>query len=106
MVKLERGGKYFFERNGSGMIAFTVGGNYKSGNGAAIVASHVDALTAKLKPISKKPTSAGYVQLGVAPYAGALNQTWMDRDLGIGTPNWVAISHMLKANQEDKADGY
>lgn len=50
----------------------------------AIVAGHIDALTAKLKPVSKKPNKAGYVQLGVAPYAGALNETWWDRDLSIG----------------------
>lgn len=49
-----------------------------------MVAGHVDALTARLKPISTKTTKAGYVQLGVAPYAGALNSTWWDRDLGIG----------------------
>lgn len=73
--KLKAGGKYYFERNGSGLIAFTIGKSYKPGNGAAIVASHVDALTAKLKPVSTKPTKAGYVQLGVAPYAGGLNQT-------------------------------
>lgn len=66
------------------MIAFTVGENYKSGNGVAMIAGHVDALTARLKPVSTKTTKAGYVQLGVAPYAGALNSTWWDRDLGIG----------------------
>lgn len=66
------------------MIAFTVGGGYKSGNGVAMIAGHVDALTARLKPVSTKKTAAGYVQLGVAPYAGALNPTWWDRDLGIG----------------------
>ena len=82
--KLSRGGKYFFERNGSSLVAFVVGSNYKSGNGASIVASHVDALTARLKPIPKLSTKAGYVQLGIAPYAGALNSTWWDRDLGIG----------------------
>lgn len=49
-----------------------------------MAAGHVDALTARLKPVSSKKTSAGYVQLGVAPYAGALNSTWWDRDLGIG----------------------
>lgn len=48
-----------------------------------VIAGHVDALTAKLKPISEVPNRAGYVQLGVAPYAGALNSTWWDRDLGI-----------------------
>ena len=76
-------GKYFVERNGSSMIAFSVGDNYESGNGAAILAGHVDALTAKLKPISTVPNKAGYLQLGVAPYAGGLNSTWWDRDLGI-----------------------
>lgn len=52
-----------------------VGEAYKPGNGVAIVAGHIDALTAKLKPVSKKPVKAGYLQLGVAPYAGALNET-------------------------------
>jgi aminopeptidase I len=82
--RLSGGGKYFLERNGSSLIAFVVGDDYKSGNGASIIASHVDALTARLKPIPKLSTKAGYVQLGIAPYAGALNTTWWDRDLGIG----------------------
>lgn len=82
--KIEPSGKYFVERNGSALMAFSVGGQYKPGNGAAILAGHVDALTAKLKPVSKLPNKAGYVQLGVAPYAGAPNTTWWDRDLGIG----------------------
>ncbi|KAI5867199.1 aminopeptidase I zinc metalloprotease-domain-containing protein [Durotheca rogersii] len=82
--KLEPGGKYFVTRNGSSIIGFTVGKAYRPGNGVAIIAGHIDALTAKLKPISKKPTKSGYVQLGVAPYAGALNETWWDRDLSIG----------------------
>lgn len=82
--KLEKGGKYYCDRNGSGLIAFTVGSKYQSGNGVAIIASHIDALSARLKPISAKSTKAGFVQLGIAPYAGGLNQTWLDRDLGIG----------------------
>lgn len=82
--KLSAGGKYFVERNGTSLIAFVVGKNYKPGNGASIIACHADVLTTKLKPISALPNKAGYVQLGVAPYAGALNSTWWDRDLGIG----------------------
>lgn len=49
-----------------------------------MIGGHIDALTARLKPVSTKKTKAGYVQLGVAPYAGALNSTWWDRDLGVG----------------------
>ncbi|KAF2272658.1 uncharacterized protein EI97DRAFT_405820 [Westerdykella ornata] len=81
---LRRSGKYYVERNGSSLIAFSIGEGYEAGNGAAVIAGHIDALTAKLKPIPKLRTKAGFVQLGVAPYAGALNNTWWDRDLGIG----------------------
>jgi aminopeptidase I len=81
---LKAGGKYYVLRNGTSLIAFAIGEGYAVGNGAAIVAGHIDALTAKLKPIPKLRNKAGYVQLGVAPYAGALSDTWWDRDLGIG----------------------
>lgn len=81
--KLEKGGKYFLERNGSGLIAFAIGEKYEPGNGVAMIAGHIDALTAKLKPIPKLETKEGFIQLGVAPYGGALNPTWWDRDLAI-----------------------
>lgn len=82
--ELKAGGKYYLDRNGTSLIAFAIGDKYTAGNGAAVVAGHIDALTAKLKPISKLRPKAGYVQLAVAPYAGALSDTWWDRDLGIG----------------------
>ena len=84
MDKISPGGKYFVTRNGSSIIAFAVGQAYKPGNGVAMIAGHIDALTARLKPVSTRPTSYGYVQLGVAQYAGALNETWWDRDLSVG----------------------
>lgn len=79
-----KGGKYYVTRNDSSLIAFIVGEQYESGNGVAMIAGHVDALTARVRPVSTKHTSAGYLQLGVQPYAGGLNTTWWDRDLGIG----------------------
>lgn len=82
--RIEAGGKYWATRNGSSIIAFNVGKRYAPGNGVAVIAGHVDALTARLKPVSTRPNRAGYVQLGVAPYAGAFNPTWWDRDLSIG----------------------
>ncbi|KAF4449833.1 hypothetical protein F53441_7028 [Fusarium austroafricanum] len=82
--KIQPGGKYWVTRNGSSLIAFKVGKAYQPGNGVAMIGGHIDALTAKLKPVSTKPVKAGYIQLGVAPYAGALNATWWDRDLSIG----------------------
>ncbi|KAF3920992.1 hypothetical protein ABW20_dc0105690 [Dactylellina cionopaga] len=82
--KVKAGGKYFTSRNGSSMMAFVVGKEYKTGNGIAMCAGHIDALTTRLKPVSTKSNREGYIQLGVAPYAGGLNNTWWDRDLGVG----------------------
>lgn len=79
---LEAGGKYFFTRNYSSLVAFSVGKQYKAGNGIALIGSHIDALTMRVKPVSTK-SSCGYLQLGVAPYAGGGNMTWWDRDLGL-----------------------
>lgn len=98
--KLSHGGKYFVERNSSSLVAFVVGSNYEPGNGASIIASHIDALTARLKPIPKLQTKGGFVQLGVAPYAGGLNPTWMDRDLGIG--GRVLVKDMKSGKIETK----
>ncbi|KAK9465771.1 peptidase M18 [Lipomyces arxii] len=82
--KLVKGGKYFTTRNGSSLVGFVIGARYVGGNGAGMIASHIDALATKVKPISKKPVVEGYTQLGAAPYAGAMSSTWWDRDLGLG----------------------
>lgn len=83
--KIQPGGKYWTARNGSAIIAFTVGRAYEPGNGVGMIAGHIDANTAKLKPVSTKPVNdAGCIQLGVAPYSQGFNRTWWDRDLGIG----------------------
>lgn len=50
--KLEPSGKYYVERNGSSLIAFVVGKDYEPGNGAAIIAGHIDALTVRCRIIA------------------------------------------------------
>ncbi len=77
-------GLYYTTRNSTSLGAFAVGKDWKPENGVGIVGSHIDALAAKLKPVSSKTKVDGYELLGVANYAGALSPTWFDRDLGIG----------------------
>ncbi len=78
--ELAEGGKYFVERAGGAVIAFTVGGldnfSYK------IVASHVDSPALKLKenPVEKKN---GCATLNVETYGGGIWHTFFDRPLKI-----------------------
>ncbi|KZS90053.1 peptidase M18, aminopeptidase I [Sistotremastrum niveocremeum HHB9708] len=90
--RLKLGGKYYVTRNGTSLIAFTIGGRYEPGNPIVLIGTHIDSLTWKLRPISKRSSDGGFIRLGVVPYAGggasksydASHTTWWDRDLGIG----------------------
>lgn len=76
------GGKYYLTRNSSSLVAFVVGHSYRASDPIAMVGTHMDALTMRLKPVSKQQ-EVGFEQLKVAPYSGGGNMTWWDRDLGI-----------------------
>lgn len=79
----KEGGAYYTTRGGQSLAAFVVGKEWTPSRGLGAIGSHVDALTAKLKPNSTKRDVHGYNLLGVAAYSGALNSLWVDRDLGI-----------------------
>jgi len=61
---LKKGGRYFFTRAASTLVAFSVGGAFEPGNGFKVVGAHTDSPVLKVKPVSKKSAS-GYQQLGV-----------------------------------------
>jgi len=79
---LQPGGRYFFRRNMSALVAFAVGKKYRPGDGFLILGAHTDSPCPKLKP---KPgaTRAGFLQVACQPYGGGLWHTWFDRDLGV-----------------------
>ena len=73
--KLKTGRKYFVTRNGSSIIAFTLG----KGNGFKIVASHTDSPALKLK---EQPEMKGvFTRLNVETYGGGLWYSFFDRPL-------------------------
>jgi len=76
------GGKYYYTRNQSSIVAFAVGEQWKSGNGFTITAAHTDSPVLKIKPVSKVARN-GYLQVGCECYGGGLWHTWFDRDLSI-----------------------
>jgi aspartyl aminopeptidase len=80
--ELSVGSKYYFTRNETSVIAFTVGGAYIPGNGFTILGAHSDSPCLKIKAVTchKKGDA---LMLNTQPYGGGLWHTWFDRDLGI-----------------------
>ena len=99
-VVLVPGGKYYFTKNKSTLVAFAIGSKYNNKNssrgGFKIIGTHTDSPNLKVKPRSKRTTltkggggglisssGGGMIQLAVECYGGGLWHTWFDRDLGL-----------------------
>ncbi|TVM08192.1 MAG: M18 family aminopeptidase [Halomonas sp.] len=79
--QLEAGKRYYVTRNDSSIIAFQL-----PVEGALtdlrMVGAHTDSPGLRLKPNATQ-RSAGWLQVGIEVYGGALLAPWFDRDLGI-----------------------
>jgi len=80
---LTLGGKYFFVRNDTTIVAFTVGRNVTEQTAAyTMLGAHTDSPCLKIKPVATLMKS-GSLMINTQPYGGGLWHTWFDRDLGI-----------------------
>ena len=50
--QLKQGGKYYFTRNDSSIVAFAIGSKYESGNGFIAIGAHSDSPCLEIKPNS------------------------------------------------------
>lgn len=79
--QLEAGRKYYTTRNGSSIIAFSLG-EQGPGQGLRMFGAHTDSPCLKIKP-NAELVRHGCLQLAVEPYGGVLLNPWFDRDLSI-----------------------
>lgn len=80
---LKAGGSYYFTRNSSCMIAFTLGNSSLAQSGFRIIGAHTDSPNFKIKSGPCTITGDGYVKVNIEVYGGAILSTWFDRPLAI-----------------------
>ena len=93
---LNKGEKYYIEKNNSAVIAFEVGTGDIVSDGFRIIGAHTDAPTFKIKPASEMKAENKYVKLNTEVYGGPILSTWFDRPLSIAGRVAVKGSSALK----------
>jgi aspartyl aminopeptidase len=74
-------GHHFLRRGGS-LVAWATTAAHTPTSGFRIIGAHTDSPNLRIKP-NADSGQAGYRQLAVEVYGGALLNSWLDRDLGL-----------------------
>ena len=80
--EIKKGGKYFFKKSSSTIIAFTVGENFDVKKGFKIFGAHTDSPCFRIKP-NPEIVMENIVRLNTEVYGGPILSTWFDRPLSI-----------------------
>ncbi len=84
--QVKPGGSYYTTRNGSSLIAWTVGADALADPAHIhfqMAAAHSDSPTYKVKNVPELTGPADYLRLDVEAYGGMIDSSWFDRPLGI-----------------------
>lgn len=84
--QMRTGGRYYTTRNGSSLIAWTVGTEALSDPACVhfqMAAAHSDSPTYKVKAMPELEGPGGYLRLDVEAYGGMIDSSWFDRPLGL-----------------------
>lgn len=79
---LKENGKYYMKHHDTTLFAFTVGARVDFRDTVRIGAAHTDFPCLRIKP-NPDVATAGYAQVNVEVYGGAILNTWLDRPLSI-----------------------
>ncbi|MDE5867811.1 MAG: M18 family aminopeptidase [Anaeroplasmataceae bacterium] len=90
---LKKGGKYFFTRNMSSLLAFEL--PIDDVESFHITAAHLDSPTFKLKPHFTLEKGR-YLKLNTEVYGGPIYASWMDRPLGIAGRVFIEKENKVK----------
>ena len=81
--KLEKGGRYYTERNDSSVIAFVIPEKEVGIRGFHMAAAHSDSPCFKIKEKPELTVEEHYLRLNTEKYGGMILSTWLDRPLSI-----------------------
>ncbi|KAL7675267.1 hypothetical protein ACOME3_001530 [Neoechinorhynchus agilis] len=96
---LSKKGGYFITKGDTTIIAFLVGGQTTNGSPVALVATHTDSPSLKVKPCSKRGFGK-YSQVGVTLYGGGTWYTWFDRELKLAGKVWVTLAVSIRSGSK------
>ncbi|WP_339063696.1 M18 family aminopeptidase [Tepidibacillus marianensis] len=94
---LQKGGKYYFSKNNSAVIAFIVGIGEVEKEGFKLVAAHTDSPSFRIKP-NPEMTTENYLKFNTEIYGGPILNTWLDRPLSLAGRVTVKGDHSLYPN--------
>jgi aspartyl aminopeptidase len=93
--EINKGGKYYFVKNDSAIIAFTAGKGELENTGFKIIGAHTDSPTFRIKPMPEI-IADGYVKLNTEIYGGPILNTWLDRPLSLAGRAALKSDNTLK----------